>query len=379
MMNEDRINLRVSGPTPLPPEVRAALARQMMNHRGHDFEDIMREVHADLRYFFATDGPVLTFPAAGTGGLEAAIVNLFSPGDEVVGVSVGVFGDRFAEIAAAFGLTVHRLTYPWGGAARADDVAHALEEHPRARGVLLTQNETSTGVLNPVEEIARAVRAVRAARPDALLLVDGISGLGTAPLLADAWDLDVVVTGSQKAWMVPPGMTMLSVSPRAWDATGTARLPHYYWDFTAARKAAEEASPPYTPAVSLYYALQAALRMMRAEGRDAVWARHDAIAARARAGVRGLGLDLFADPAHYSPSVTAVRVPDGVDGKRLLRDAREEHGVVFGGGQKALTGKIVRIGHLGWVHDGDIDAAVAALGASLAAQGWTAHPETAGV
>ncbi len=366
-MYDDDINLRVPGPTPLPDEVRAAGARQMMNHRSPGFEAIMAEVHEDLRYFFATEGPVLTFPASGTGGLEAAIVNLLSPGDEVVAVSVGVFGDRFAEMAAAFGLTVHRLSYPLGQAADPTDVARTLEEHPGARAVLVTQNETSTGVLNDIEAIARAVRAARA---DALLLVDGISGLGTAPLLTDAWDVDVVVTGSQKAWMAPPGMTMVSVSARAWEATRSARLPRYYWDFVKARKGIDEGNPPYTPAVSLYYALQAGLRLLRAEGREGVWARHAAVAAHTREGARRLGLTLFADPAHYSHSVTSVVVPDGVDGKRLLRDARDRHNVHFGDGQKSLSGRIIRIGHLGWVDDAQIDASLEALAASLGAQGW---------
>ncbi|HKC72843.1 MAG TPA: alanine--glyoxylate aminotransferase family protein [Chloroflexota bacterium] len=363
-MMDEEINLRVPGPTPLPPQVREALARQMMNHRGPDFAAIMHEVHASLRYFFATENPVLTFPASGTGGLEAAIVNLLSPGDEVLAVSTGVFGDRFARIAAAFGLVVHPLDYPWGRAADASGVAQALEAHPRARAVLLTQNETSTGVLNPVEAIARAARA---ARPDVLLLVDAISGLVAAPLLADAWDLDVVVAGSQKAWMAPPGMTMLSVGERAWEATRSARLPRLYWDFAAARKAHDQGQPPYTPAVSVYYALQVALRMMRDEGREAIWARHSALAEHTRAGVRRLGLDLFADPDHFSPSVTAVCVPDGVDASRLLRAARDTYGVVFAGGQGALSGRIIRIGHLGWVSQADIDAALDALAASLSA------------
>jgi len=370
-MTDDDINLRVPGPTPLPDAVRAAGARQMMNHRSPDFEAIMREVHADLRYFFATEGPVLTFPASGTGGLEAAIVNLLSPGGEVVAVSVGVFGDRFAEMAAAFGVTVHTLSYPLGSAADAGDVARTLEQYPAARAVLVTQNETSTGVLNDVEAIARAVRA---ARSDALLLVDGISGLGTAPFMTDAWDVDVVVTGSQKAWMAPPGMAMLSVSERAWAATATARLPRYYWDFAKARKAVDEGNPPYTPAVSLYYALQAGLRLLRAEGREVVWARHAAIAQRTREGVQRLGLELFADPAHYSQSVTSVIVPDGVDGKKLLRHARDNDNVHFGDGQKSLSGRIIRVGHLGWLDEGQIDAALAALKDGLSAQGWDATP-----
>jgi aspartate aminotransferase-like enzyme len=373
---DDEINLRVPGPTPLPPQVREALSRQMMNHRSAAFEAIMAEVHEGLQEFYATSNPVLTFPASGTGGLEAAVVNVLSPGDEVIAVTVGAFGERFAQIAAAFGLQVHRLDYEWGQAAKPADVAAQLHEHPAARAVMVTQNETSTGVLNPIEEIARTVRANR---PDMLLLVDAISGLGVAPLLADAWDLDVVVSGSQKAWMVPPGMTMLSVSERAWEAHRSARLPRLYWDFTAARKANDLGQPPYTPAVSLFYALQVSLRLMREEGLEAIWARHAALAERTRGGVRRLGLELLADPAHYSPSVTAVWVPEGVDPKALLRTAQERHNVVFAGGQGRLSGRIVRIGHLGWVDAAALDAALLALRDGLEAQGWTGQPQAAGV
>lgn len=373
-VSDDEINLRIPGPTPLPPQVREALSRPMMNHRSGAFEAILHEVHDGLQVFYATEHPVLTFPAVGTGGLEAAIVNTLSPGDEVIAVSVGAFGDRFAQIAAAFGLAVHKLDYEWGAAADVDDVAQALRAHPQARAVLVTQNETSTGVLNPIEEIARAVRAERA---DALLLVDGISGLAVSPLFADAWDLDVVVSGSQKAWMAPPGMTMLSVSPRAWEAHASARLPRTYWDFTRARKANDTGEPPYTPAVSIFYALQASLRLMCEEGREAIWVRHSALAARTRTGVRSLGLQLFADPAHYSASVTAVRVPDGIEAGTLLREARERYNVVFAGGQGKLSGQIIRIGHLGWVDETAIDGALDALAASLDALGWTGQPQTA--
>lgn len=370
-MTDDN-NLRVPGPTPLPPQVREALARQMVNHRSDEFEAIMYEVHAGLREFFVTAHPVLTYPSAGTGGLEAAIVNVLSPGDEVVAVSVGAFGDRFARIASDFGLAVHRLDYQWGQAAVAAEVAEAVRAHPQVRAVLVTQNETSTGVLNPIEEIARAARA---AQPDVLLLVDGISGLGVSPLLTDAWDLDVVVTGSQKAFMAPPGLAMLSVSPRAWEAHAAARLPRHYWDFSAARRASEQANPPYTPAVSLFYALQASLRLMREEGCEAIWARHAALAERMRAGVRRLGLSLLADPAHFSSSVSAVRVPEGLDASALLRETRQRYGVVFAGGQGQLSGQIIRIGHLGWVDEAAIDRALAALGGSLEALGWTGQAQ----
>ncbi|HEY7834947.1 MAG TPA: aminotransferase class V-fold PLP-dependent enzyme, partial [Ktedonobacterales bacterium] len=267
-------NLRIPGPTPIPPQVAEALARPMINHRGPEFAAIMRRVTERLQHFFQTDQPVFGFPSAGTGAMEASLVNLFSPGDQVLAVVAGVFGRRLAQIAEAFGMHVERLDVTWGHAADPAALAARLDALPDARGVLLTHNETSTGVTQDVQALASAVRARRS---DVLVVVDAVSSLSCVDLRMDAWDLDVVFSGSQKGWMVPPGLALIGVGPRAWAAAETARLPRAYWDFRAARRSLEKWQTPYTPPVSLYQALDVALEMMIAEGRDAILARHHAL------------------------------------------------------------------------------------------------------
>ncbi|HLZ21152.1 MAG TPA: alanine--glyoxylate aminotransferase family protein [Ktedonobacterales bacterium] len=360
-------NLRIPGPTPIPPQVSAAMAQPMINHRGPEFAAILSRVTEQLQYFFQTEHPVLGFPSSGSGAMEAAIVNCFSPGDAVLSVTIGVFGNRLAKIAEAFGLSVTRLEAPWGQAADPAAVAARLAELPNARGVLLTHNETSTGVTNDVGAIAAAIRA---RRPDILILVDAVSSLGCVEMRMDAWDLDVVFTGSQKGWMVPPGMSMIGVGPRAWAATKNATLPRFYWDFTMTLKSLEKGQTPYTPPVSIYFGLDVSLKMMRAEGRDAIYARHQRVADLTRGRARALGLELFADPAHASNTVTAIKVPEGIDSKALTKALREREGVVIAGGQDRLEGQIIRIGHLGYVSEADITACMDALERQLAALGY---------
>lgn len=362
-------NLRIPGPTPIPTDVAAALGRPMINHRGPEFADLLRRVTAHLQHFFQTSQPVLGFPAAGTGAQEAAIVNSFSPGDEVLAVTIGAFGNRLATIAEIFGLRVTRMEVSWGQAADPAEVAARLAALPGARGVLLTHNETSTGVTNDLRAIAQAVRA---ARPDVLLIVDAVSSLGCVDLRMDEWDLDVVFTASQKGWMVPPGLAMVGVSPRAWAAAERAALPRLYWDFRTARASLEKGQTPYTPPVNIYFGLDVALQMMRAEGREAVFARHQALGDLTRTRARALGLGLFADPAHASNTVTALRIPEGIDGKVLLKVLRDQEGVVIAGGQDRLEGHILRIGHLGFCHAPDISACMDALERQLAALGYRA-------
>jgi aspartate aminotransferase-like enzyme len=359
-------NLRIPGPTPIPPQVAAAMARPMINHRGPEFAQILGRVTDHLRFFFQTDQPVLGFPASGSGAMEAAIVNCFSPGDEVLAVSIGAFGNRLAKIADLFGLRVTRMEVPWGQAANPQAVAEQLAMLPSARGVLLTHNETSTGVTNDLRAIAQAVRAMR---PDVLLVVDAVSSLGCVDLRMDEWDLDVVFTASQKGWMVPPGLAMIAASARAWSASERASLPRYYWDLGLARKSLEKGQTPYTPPVSIYFGLDVALAMMRAEGREAIFARHQVVAALTCTRATALGLELFADPAYASNTVTAIVVPEGIDGKMLTKALRERESVVVAGGQERLEGKILRIGHLGYVHEPDIASCIDALGRQLVALG----------
>jgi aspartate aminotransferase-like enzyme len=352
------IHLRVPGPTPLPPAVREAGSRQMVNHRGPEFKELLQRVTVALKRAFRTENELLILTASGTGGLEAAIVNHLSPGDPVLAVSIGAFGDRFAKIATRYGADVTKLDAEWGQAAHPDDVRDALETMARqgrpAVAVLLTHNETSTGVTNPLQDLAATCRE---AAPDALLLIDAISGLGAVPFESDAWGLDVVVTGSQKSWMIPPGLAMVSVSGRAWEAAERAQMPRFYLDLAAHRASLAKGETPWTPAVGVCFALDVALEMLEAEGWEHIFARHAACGASVRAGVRALGFDLFADPAVASNTVTAVRLPDGVEWPVMSRELRAR-GLVLAGGQARLAGRIFRIGHLGAV---SVDELLAAL------------------
>ncbi|HLI28534.1 MAG TPA: alanine--glyoxylate aminotransferase family protein [Chloroflexota bacterium] len=359
------MNLRTPGPTPIPPQVAEALSRPMINHRGPEFEELFAEVVANLQRVFQTRHEVLVLTASGTGGLEAAVANLFSPGDRVLAVSIGNFGDRFAQIAAAYGLDVQRLRFPNGHAADPAAIADRLRADPTIKGVLVTHNETATGVTNDIEAIARAVQDAGAP----LLVVDGISSVGSLDVRPDEWGIDVLIAGSQKGWMVPPGLTMLSVSPRAWEAHRQARLPRYYFDFTAAHKSAQKHQTPWTPAVSLLYAFREALRLMLAEGLPALFERHRRIGAHTRAGLRGLGLRLVpVDERYASNTVTAFWLPEGCAADSVQERLRAEYGVVLAEGQGELHGKILRIGHMGYVSEADIDAVLQALSRVLPAQ-----------
>jgi aspartate aminotransferase-like enzyme len=362
------MQLRIPGPTPLPDEVLEAMSRPMVSHRGVEFRAVMREVTERLKACFQTEGDVLVFPGAGTGGLEAAIVNLFSPGDTVVAVTVGAFGDRFAEIAERFGLSVVRVASPWGEAADISRLRQVLGETPNVKGVLVTHNETSTGVENDVRTISRIlegqdgskVRSTRSKMDRPLLVVDAVSSMGAVDIPVDGWGIDVAVTGSQKAWMAAPGLTMLSVSERAWRANREARLPRFYWDFAEARRFLERDETPYTPAVSLLYGLRASLRLIMREGLREVFARHERLRDLAREEARRTGLELFAADEVASRTVTAVQVPGGLTGRELVT-AVKERGIIIAGGQDAYADRIVRIGHMGFVCEEDVLVAMEAL------------------
>jgi aspartate aminotransferase-like enzyme len=316
---------------------------------------------------FQTTSPVLTFPSSGTGGQECAIVNLFSPGEHVVAITIGHFGNRFAHIAEEYGLQVSRIAFPWGEAADLAIVERRLHELALYRGVLLTHNETSTGVTNDIQSLAMLIRQHN---PDALIVVDAVSSIGCVPLKMDAWDLDVVFTASQKGLMCPPGLMMLAAGPRAWDANAQSRLPRYYFDWARTRVALERGQHPVTPPVSLFYALDLALEMLLAEGLEAVFARHQHLGEYVRRHLRAIGLQLLADPTHASNTVTAVCVPDGIDARVLLNTLRERDLVVLAGGQEHLTGKIVRIAHMGCCEVRDLFTALNCLQVRLQEMGF---------
>ena len=338
-------NLRIPGPTALPPTVREAGARQMINHRGPEFAAMLGRILEGMKPYFGTTSDVAMITTAGSGGLEAAIVNTLSPGDRVLGVSIGSFGDRFAKIAGVYGADVARLDAEWGYAAAPDEVRERLRAMPDVRAVLLTHNETSTGVMNPIGELAAAVREER---PDALILVDSVSGLGAVPFEMDDWGVDLVVTGSQKAWMAAPGLAMIAASARGWTTMETARMPRFYLDLRAHREAAASGQTPFTPAIAVVYQVDEGLRLMAAEGAEHIFARHEACAAAARAGLAALDFELFADARHYSRTVTAALVPDDLDWK-AFNTGLKGRGLVLAGGQGKLTGRIFRLGHLGSV------------------------------
>jgi aspartate aminotransferase-like enzyme len=351
-------NLRTPGPTPLPAAVRDALARDMIAHRGPEFAELLHECVDGLKWTFQTQHDLLILTASGSGGLESIVVNTLSPGDKLLAVSIGSFGDRLISIAKTYGVDVTTLRVPDGQAADAQSIVDVLRANGDIQTVFVTHNETSTGVLNPLPELARAIRD---ARPEALLLVDGISSVGSVPVQPEAWGLDVVVAASQKGWMMPPGLAFVSVSPRAWQRCAQARLPRAYFDWHAAKRSAERGMTPWTPAVGLLFALQAGLRLMRDEGLERLFERHTQLAQYTRDGLAELELRLVAEPAHASPTVTAAYVPAAIDASELIEALRVRHGVVLAAGQGNLEGRVIRIAHLGWFDQDDLDEALLAL------------------
>ena len=358
-------NLRIVGPTPLPNDILQAMSKQMINHRGKEFGEILNGVTASLKQLFQTKGDVFLLTSSGTGGLEAAIVNTLSPGDKVLSVSNGVFGDRFASIAEQFGAEVTPLGFEWGKAADVDAVRQALQAEPKIKAVLVTHNETSTGVTNDLASISSVVKEF-----NKLLLVDAISSLGSINLPVDDWHCDVTITASQKGWMAPPGLAMVSLSPEAWQANAKAKMPRFYWNFAKAKSYLEIGQTPWTPAITTVFALSASLEMMLKEGLPNIIARHARVAKATRDGIKSLGLSLFAEEGYASNTVTAVAASDGLDTKKMLRILRQEHQVVLAGGQQRLDGKIFRIGHLGWVTEDDIKAVISALKVVLPQAGF---------
>jgi aspartate aminotransferase-like enzyme len=351
--------LLAPGPTPVPPEVLAALAQPVIHHRTPQFAAVLDEVQMGLRELFGTAQDVLVLAASGTGAMEGAVTNLLSPGDEAIVVNGGKFGERWTKICQAYGVRPHEVVVEWGRAVRPEMVAEALDAVPAARAVFVQASETSTCTLHPVPALAELCR-----RRDRLLVVDGITAVGVVDLPMDRLGIDVLVTGSQKALMLPPGLAFVALSPRAWAATEQSRLPRFYFDFRRERKGVAERSTAWTPAISLINGLRIALAMLRAEGWQNVYARHDRLARATRAAATALDLRLLA-PEAPSPAATAVLLPETIDGSALFRYLRDRMGVTFAGGQDRLKGKIIRLAHLGYVDAFDVVTGVAALELAL--------------
>ena len=371
-MDRFETNLRIPGPTSLPSTVREAGSRQMINHRGPEFASMLERISRRIQPFFGTRNDIIVLTCAGTGGLEAAIVNTLSPGDKVLGISIGAFGDRFAKIAQAYGAEVTKLDVEWGSALTPEALGDALSKAPAGgyKAILITHNETSTGVMNPLAELAAVARE---SAPQALLLVDGVSGVGAVPFEQDAWALDVVVSGSQKSWMAAPGLAFASFSDRAWEANTKARMPRFYLDVAKHRDSHRDGQTPWTPALAVMFQLDVALEQMEHEGPESIFARHAACAAATRAGLAALGFDLFPDPAVASQTVTCVRLPEGLDWKTFNGELKARK-LVVAGGQGKLTGQVFRVGHLGSVTLDEILSAIAVIEEALVKLGWDTSP-----
>jgi aspartate aminotransferase-like enzyme len=330
--------------------VLAATGGPMMNHRGPEFAQILRRVTDGLNWVFGSSSDVLSITTSGTGGLEFAVVNTLSPGDRVLSVSIGSFGDRLRSIAKTYGAEITPYTLEWGEAADPAVIGKMLDDDNTLKAVLVTHNETSTGVTNPIEAIAKEVRA-----RERLIIVDAVSSMSSIPCPVERWDMDVVVSGSQKGWMAPPGLAFVYMGERAWAANAEAKIPRFYFDAVKTRDSLAKLQNPWTPAMSIYFSMDAAFKILRAEGLEGIFTRHQDIADYTRGRVKSLGLKLVPVEEKYaSNTVTAVWWPEGVDGKAIAKRAREEFGVVLGGGQGKLEGKIFRIGHLGYVAKPDV-------------------------
>lgn len=352
------MNLRIPGPVTIPEDILDVMDHQMIDHRGPQFAAIQERVIKNLKAAFQTSNDILLFTSSGTGGLESAIVNTLSPGDAVLAFVAGEFGERIAKIAQTYGANVNKIKFENGQGIDPNRVAQELGRVPQAKAVLVTHNETSTGIMHPLQEIARTVRA----NSDAILIVDGVSSMLTTDAQIDNWGIDVMVSASQKAWACPPGVAMISVSDRAWNAHHHSTLPRFYFDWTETKSWLEKRQTPFTPAVSVYYALDLALQKILDEGLQNVFARHARIAALTRGQAKSLGFRMFGDERYASNAVTALYAPEGVDTEALRKVAREEYELIIGGGQGPMRGKIIRVGHLGWVSEQEIYDCFAIIG-----------------
>jgi aspartate aminotransferase-like enzyme len=343
--------LLTPGPTPVPPEVLLAAAEPVIHHRAPRFTEILTEVVAGLKYVYQTTNDVLIFASSGTGAMESAVVNLIAPGDDVLVASCGNFGERWVKLNKTWGAAITLLDFEWGTRVDPAQIAAALQANSKIKAVFVQFSETSTGVVNDIRAIGEIVGAT-----DAVLVVDAISGLGATDLPTDEWGVDVCVAGSQKALMIPPGLAYVAVSPKAWKLVESNPTPRFYFDWIAARKkmAGDSAQTPYTPAVSLMVAQNKAIEMIREEGLENVFARHRVLGRACKEGVKALGLELFGPDDPEANSVTAVKVPAGIDGGKIGKIARDKYGVWLAGGQGKLKGQIFRFGHCGYFGAFDI-------------------------
>ena len=354
-----KYRLFTPGPTPVPEEVLAALSRPIIHHRQGEFKEIFTRVNEHLKYLFQTKEEVITLTASGTGAMEAAVTNLLSAGDTALYVNGGKFGERWGQVLTRYGVIAHEIKVDWGSAVLPGAIKEMLRKHPEAKAIFFTHSETSTGTAIDLKAIAGIVRS----SSPVLLIVDGVSSVGALELQMDEWGVDVVLTASQKGLMLPPGLSFIALSERAWKAARSSSLPKFYFDLEKALKMIVECQTPWTPAISLIVGLDVALQMIKKEDLRNVWLRHERLARGLREGCRALGLETFSTSP--SNAITAVRMPEWLDGETLRRVLREKHLIVVAGGQYHLKGKVIRIAHLGHFDELDIVELIAALGLAL--------------
>ena len=373
---QDKLTLMIPGPTPVPETVLKAMGRHPIGHRSGEFQAIVRRTTEQLKWLHQTSSDVLVITGSGTAAMEAGMINTLSHGDKVLCGDNGKFGERWVKVARAYGLEVDVVSAEWGQPLDPEAFRTALEAdtEKQIKAVILTHSETSTGVINDLQTIARYVKA----HGTALTIADCVTSLGASNVPLDAWGLDVVASGSQKGYMLPPGLSFVAMSERAWAAYATSDLPKFYLDLGPYRKTAAKDSNPFTPAVNLYFGLEAALDMMQKEGLEAIFARHERHRAAAQAGMEAIGLPLFAATGHGSPAITAV-APEGLDAELLRKTVKEKFDILLAGGQDHLKGKVFRIGHLGYVCDRDVLTAVSAIEATLQSLGLHKGTMGAGV
>ena len=353
------------GPTMLPPEVLLKMAEPVMHHREPEFERILAEIREGLKYLFQTKNEVLTFTSSGTGAMEGAVSNILSKGDKALVVRGGKFGERWGEICKAYGIEFIPIDVEWGKAVDPKQIQKALASNPSVRGVYTQASETSTGAKHPIREIAEIVKK----NEETVLVVDAITGIGVFDLPMDVWGIDVLISGSQKALMLPPGLSFVALSDKAWKSVERSNLPKFYFDFKKELKSVQKNQNSFTPAISLFVGLKESLRLIRKEGLEAVFRRHEKLAEATRAAAKALGLELYA-PDSPSNAVTAVKVPEGIQGGKLKDLFFEKFGITVAGGQDQAKGKIIRIAHLGYYERLDMVMVISALEMLLKEMGY---------
>lgn len=373
---ERRMYLQIPGPTNIPDRILRSLAAPLINHRGPEFEELLAGCIKGVQEVFGTENEIMLFPSSGSGALESVIVNLLSPGDTLAVVSLGVFSERVAVIAEKYGMNVIRIAKEWGQAVKPEDILSVLEEdkEQKIKLVCLPHNETATGITNNIEEIAMRMRDHE---HPALLSVDAISSMAMLPLKMDDWGVDIVVSASQKGFMLPPGLSMVALNEKAWKLSDAATSPKWYWNYEAVKEKIADGQLPYTPPTSLLYGLRESLMILNEEGLQNVWDRHTLLAEAMRNAMKAMGLQLFAEKGYESDALTTVHLPDGIQYKAFADVLKNRFGLVIGGGLQKLAGKIFRVGHMGSIHALELYAIAGGIEMGLLELGYPVEPGTA--